>query len=147
MRFLDCRDKLCLNVENFSTVKTNVRTMQRLILLIETMLRQIKTTRLFLRTYFYKQKHQHQPKQQIGFHRYSTENLFDLATTVSTVLVSTLITVMMVKLNQIKMTEFNCYPNYFGPVTNNENINIDGSKILTSTAVWPLRNINIDDRK
>ncbi len=34
-----------------------------------------------------------------------------------------------------------------GPVTNNENINIDGSKILTSTAVWPLRNINIDDRK
>ena len=34
-----------------------------------------------------------------------------------------------------------------GPVTNNENINIDGSKILTSTAVWPLTNINIDDRK
>ena len=86
--------------------------MLRLILLIETMSRQIKTTRLFLRTYFYKQKHQHQPKQHIGFHRYSTENLFDLATTVSTILVSTLITVMMVKMNQIKMTEFNCYPNY-----------------------------------
>jgi hypothetical protein len=39
------------------------------------------------------------------------------------------------------------YQQKCGPVTNNENINIDGSKILTSTAVWPLRNINIDDRK
>ncbi len=35
----------------------------------------------------------------------------------------------------------------FGPVTNNENINIDGSKWLTLTEVWTPRNINIDDRK
>ena len=34
-----------------------------------------------------------------------------------------------------------------GPVTNNENINIDGSKWLTSTTVSTPRNINIDGSK
>ena len=64
------------------------------------------------RAYFYKQKHDPQPKQRIGFHRYSTESLFDLTTTIGIVLASTTISFMLWKLNQIKLAEFNYYPNY-----------------------------------
>ena len=66
-----------------------------------------------LRTYFYKQKIEPKPKQQIR-PLYSTEkdSLSDLTTSVGIVLASSFVTIIIWKMNQIKMTDFNCYPNY-----------------------------------
>jgi hypothetical protein len=66
-----------------------------------------------IKLYYYRRRIVPKPVQQIRpVYSIEKESLPDLTTSVTIVLLSSIITVMIWKMNQIKMAHFNCYPNY-----------------------------------